>query len=116
MYSSAKKMGVALSQPIVSRSRKFATHERGQEWRGMGTRARENGTGRLHALGGAGCDGHVLSIGVRDAEALAAARPDPALRRPEGDEETAVRALEALVPIGSPRAGLERLAAVGQST
>ena len=113
MYSSAKKVGVARSQPSASRSRKLAP-----------TRAASSGAVRVPARARA-ARGACTRSAVRaatDTPSLSAvaeealvARLDPVLRlrRLVGDEEAAVRALEAEVPLGlAEQLRLERRAAM----
>ena len=68
MYSSAKNVGVARSQPSDQAQQEAGADEGGEQRRGAGPGAREGGAGRrLDALGRACSDGHRFSIGVRAA-------------------------------------------------
>src|SRR5262245_43277886 len=113
MYSSAKKVGVALSQPMTRRSRTFAPTRAARRGAArVPARARAARGARTRSAGRAATD--TLSLSARDREALAGWLDAILLvRRLVGDEEPAVRALEAEVSLGlAEQLGGKRPAAV----
>ena len=71
MYSSAKKVGVARSQREERAQHEARPHEGGEKGCGAELGADECLSAREHPLGGAGRDGHALSIGASRASVSA---------------------------------------------